>query len=216
MVRTRSPIGGRVVTPPPPPVVPAAPVLPPGAVVPPGWVVPPAPVFPAVRGAPPRPEPPFDVALIPPEAPVSPPGPAPPGAPAPPASTPPLAGGTGADVCVLPPAAVSPPSLVAPPLTVVSPAPDPGAWVPPGLPDDVLFPLQPSANGVPSSRTRAKGRALWIILMTSPANEDVPARRTILALRGGSGKSRRAARDSIPVALKRLLEFAPDTDARMT
>jgi hypothetical protein len=48
------------------------------------------------------------------------------------------------------------------------------------VPDDVLFPLQPSANGVPSSSARTKGRALWIIFMTSPANDDVPVERNLL------------------------------------
>jgi len=176
MVRTRFPMGGSVTAPPPPPVVPAAPVLPPAAVVPPGRVVPPAPGLPPTvvipaPGAPPRPEP----AVIPPEAAVSPPESAPPGAPAPPARTPPPPG----DGCVLPPAVVCPPSLVAPP-AVVPPAPAPPPWVPPTVPDDVLFPLQPSANGVPSSSTRTNGRALWIIFMTSPANDDVPVECSVL------------------------------------
>jgi hypothetical protein len=179
MVRTRPPIGGRVVTPPPPPVVPAAPVLPPGAVVPPGRVIPPAPVFPAVvpaRGAPPRPEPALDVAVVPPKAPVSPPEPAPPGAPAPPASVPP--GGTG----VVLPAVVTPPSLVVPPLMVVPPAAVPPAWVPAIVPDELSLPLQPNANGVPSSSTRTKGRAFRIIFMTSPGNDDVSVSRSVLFL----------------------------------
>jgi hypothetical protein len=48
------------------------------------------------------------------------------------------------------------------------------------VPGDVVFPLQPSANGVPSSSARTKGRALWIIFMTSPANDDVRGERSVL------------------------------------
>jgi hypothetical protein len=81
---------------------------------------------------------------------------------------------------MLPPAADIPPSLAAPPFMAL-----PAAWLPPLAPDEVFFPLQPSANGVPRISTRMKGRAFWIIFMASPANEDVLAELSALASQCG-------------------------------